>query len=377
MTGIKHLKVGLQQRVLPTYRIPFIEGLAAACSAGLSVFAGQAQAEEMIAQGSQLSQARLVSTTNYNLSNPASVFYLCWQKGLVNWLEEWQPDVLIVEANPRYLSTRRAIRWMHRRKRPVIGWGLGAPSYSGVFGPLRRWERDHFIHSLDGLIAYSRLGAQQYASLGFNSANIFVASNAVVSKPVNPPNERPAFLKEKPIVLFIGRLQERKKIDNLIFACAQLPEALQPQLVIIGDGPAKPTWEALAQKVYPQTEFTGAKHGAELEPYFERADLFALPGTGGLAIQQAMAHGLPVIVAQGDGTQDDLVRPQSAQQEGNGWIVPPDDIAALTSALLAALSDVASLRRKGAESFRIVVKEANIEQMVEVFIQAINSVQVR
>ena len=49
-----------------------------------------------------------------------------------------------------------------------------------------------------------------------------------------------------------------------------------------------------------------------------------LPGTGGLAVQQAMAHGLPVIVAQGDGTQDDLVRPE------NGWQIPPDDLAALT-----------------------------------------------
>jgi glycosyltransferase involved in cell wall biosynthesis len=370
----KRIKVGLQQRVLPTYRIPFIESLAAACPGELCVFAGQPQRGEMIVQGDRLQHARLVTTTNYHLSNPASGFYLCWQKGILGWIQDWQPDVLIVEANSRYLSTRQAIRWMHRQNRPVMGWGLGAPPLMGIFRSLRQQMRSPFFRSLDGLIAYSQTGAQQYESLGFNSQKIFVASNAIVPKPANPPQERPDFFIEKPNVLFIGRLQERKRIDNLLYACARLPEALQPQLVVIGDGPARPTWEALAQKVYPMAEFKGAKHGMELEPYFERADLFVLPGTGGLAVQQAMAHGLPVIVAQGDGTQDDLVWPASTQQEGNGWIVPPNDLLALTETLQIALSDVAGLRRKGMESYRIVVQEANIEHMVDVFITALNSV---
>ena len=93
------------------------------------------------------------------------------------------------------------------------------------------------------------------------------------------------------------------------------------------------------------------------------ADLFVLPGTGGLAVQQAMAYGLPVIVAQGDGTQDDLVRP------GNGWQVPPDDLPALQACLEAALADPARLRQMGAESYRIVRDEINVEQMVAVFVR--------
>ncbi len=368
------LKVGLQQRVLPTYRIPFIEALAEVCPNGLSVFAGQPQSGEMIVSARQLQNARLTQATNYHLNNPASSFYLCWQAGLLNWLNDWQPDILIVEANPRYLSTRRAIRWMHRQKRPVVGWGLGAPLIKGALAPLRRWERRSFIHSLDGLIAYSQRGAQEYQSLGFDPGRIFVASNAITPKPEKPPNVRPASFDEIPTVLFIGRLQERKRIDNLIYACARLPETLQPRLVIVGDGPVKQTWEALAQRIYPKAEFTGARHGAELEPYFDQADLFVLPGTGGLAVQQAMAHGLPVVVAQGDGTQDDLVRPSSAHQEGNGWIVPSDDIPALTETLRVALSDITGLRRKGIESYRIVAQEANVESMVNEFVKALECI---
>jgi glycosyltransferase involved in cell wall biosynthesis len=80
-----------------------------------------------------------------------------------------------------------------------------------------------------------------------------------------------------------------------------------------------------------------------------------------------MGHGLPVIVAKGDGTQDDLVRPE------NGWQVPPGDYAALVATMREALSDVVRLREMGNESFRIVSQEINLERMVEAFVRALSS----
>ncbi len=140
----------------------------------------------------------------------------------------------------------------------------------------------------------------------------------------------------------------------------------QPRLVIVGDGPEREKLEVLARETYPRAELLGARHGAELKPYFAEADLFVLPGTGGLAVQEAMSYGLPVLVAQGDGTQDDLVRKE------NGWQIPPDDFEALVATMKEALSDAARLRRMGAESYRIVKEEINIEKMVETFVTALN-----
>jgi glycosyltransferase involved in cell wall biosynthesis len=165
----------------------------------------------------------------------------------------------------------------------------------------------------------------------------------------------------------VGRLQARKRVDDLLRACAQLES--KPRLVIIGDGPEREILQTLAKEVYPSAEFPGARHGAELKPYFTEADLFVLPGTGGLAIQEAMSYGLPVIVAQGDGTQDDLVRKE------NGWQIPPGDFEALVATMKDALSDVARLRRMGEESYRIVKEEINIEKMVETFVTALNSLK--
>jgi glycosyltransferase involved in cell wall biosynthesis len=175
----------------------------------------------------------------------------------------------------------------------------------------------------------------------------------------------PAGKSSRATVLFVGRLQSRKRLDLLLKACSDLPEALKPNLVIIGDGPARVEYEDLAVRVYPQTQFLGALHGTEVEPYLLKADLFVLPGTGGLAIQQAMSFALPIIVARGDGTQDDLVRPE------NGWQIPPDNLQALIDALSMALSDLTRLRQMGLASHRIVAEEINIDRMVEVFLQAI------
>ena len=352
-------RLGLVQRVLPVYRAPFFDALASACTGGLDVFAGQPRPDESIVSADELSTAFWTHADNLHLLR--GPLYLCYQRGLMDWLKECQPDALIVEANPRYLATSSAVKWMHAQSKPVIGWGLGSPPSSGWFANLRRRSRLRFLHQFDALISYSARGAEQYAQLGYPADRIYVAPNATASAPTFPMPVRPDGFNGRPVVLYVGRLQARKRLDDLIRACAALPESLQPRLVIVGDGPERQPLESLAGLIYPSTEFIGAKFGADLAPYFTAADLFALPGTGGLAVQEAMSYGLPVIVARGDGTQDDLVRP------GNGWQIPNEDYPALLSSLQEALSGPARLRRMGEESYRIVREEINIEKMVEVF----------
>jgi len=294
--------------------------------------------------------------------------YFCYQQGFIKWLEDWNPDALIVEANPRYLSTPAAVKWMHTRGRKAIGWGLGFPSPGGR----RAGMRENFLNQFDAMLAYSQRGAEEYAALGFPREKIFVAHNSVSPAPNFPIPIRPATLNPstgsgqglQASILFVGRLQARKRVDFLLRACAEME--LHPRLMIVGDGPERSILESLAKEVYPSAEFVGAKHGGELKPYFEQADLFILPGTGGLAVQEAMSYGLPIIVAKGDGTQDDLVR------EGNGWQIPPDDYGALLATMKNALSDIARLREMGKESFRIVSEEINIQKMADVFVEALN-----
>ncbi len=363
-------KLGLVQRVLPVYRAPFFESLAQVCAGGLQLFAGQPLPGEGIAPAQTLKRAHLTHAKNLNFLSPASPAYLCFQRGLLNWLETADPAALIVEANPRYLSTPAALRWMKARRRPVLGWGLGPPA-----GP---WG---FVRNLDGLIAYSARGAERYIAGGFPAENVFIAPNAASPAPAFALPERGADFSSRrlvalpgletspaaaadprPVILFVGRLQARKRLPALLAACAHQPETLRPEVLIVGDGPAL---VELKRNAPAWAHFPGALRGAALEAYFRAADLFVLPGSGGLAVQEAMSFGLPVIVAQGDGTQGDLVRP------ANGWQIAPGDDAALEITLREALSDLPRLRRMGAESYRIVKEEINLEQMAASFVRAL------
>ena len=363
-------RLAVQQRVLPHYRAPFFDLLAESCEQGMSLFAGQPRAVEAIKTAESLQIARLIRAQNRHLfSGP---LYFCYQDGMLDWLKFCDPDALVLEANPRYLATPSAIKWMRARNRPVIGWGLGAPIRSGVLAGLRQKNWMRFLGQFDALIAYSQRGANDYVALGIPQEKVFVAHNAVSAPPLSPPQAGGKPRRgggARPTVIFVGRLQARKHIDHLLHACAALPTELAPNLLIVGDGPELGTLKNLAAEVYPQAEFTGAKHGAELSSLWERADLFVLPGTGGLAIQEAMAYALPVIVAKGDGTQDDLVRAE------NGWQIADNDLDALKETLASALSDLPRLREMGLEGLRIVRDEVNIEKMVAAFVRALNFVK--
>ncbi len=358
-------RLALQQRVFPAYRAPFFDALAESCAGGMSVFSGEPMPDEALGMEGALAQAERVQAHNLYLG--WGPFLTVWQLRIINWLARWQPDVLIADTNPRNASTNAAIRWMHARRRPVIGWGLGAPAYSP--GPLAGWlntSRRRFLSQFDALISYSQQGKDEFTAAGAAPERIFIAPNAATPRPSQPPIQRSEqYVSTGPVVLFVGRLQSCKRVDALLRACARLPESLRPCLKIVGEGPARAELEAEAQKVFPSAQFCGDQRAEELARLFREADLFVLPGTGGLAVQQAMSFALPVIVAEADGTQGTLVRPE------NGWLLPPGDEEALAESLKDALSDPARLRRMGRESYRIVFEEANLERMVEVFSQVV------
>ena len=373
-------KLAVLQRVFPTYRVPFFDGLAAACPAGMELFAGEPRAREGIHTHADGVRPYVRRARNLHIASGA--LYSCWQRGVTAWLREFSPDVLIVEANPRLLSSFAGIRLMRSWGRPVIGWGLGVLDWTAARWVVtgRAWALRRFYRRFDALIAYSSKGADDYRALGFPAARIFVAPNAVSGAEAQRVRwliaENPALIAEwkaalgltdKPVVLFVGRLVPEKRVSDLIEACALLRDGCE--LLVVGDGPALPGLESLATRLLPQTRFLGHRTGEELGLCFAGADLFVLPGSGGLAVQEAMAYGKPVVVASADGTQSDLVR------EGrNGFHVPAGDLAALTRTIEACIGDRSLLETMGRESWRIASEEHSLDAMVRTFLKTLEFV---
>ena len=375
-------KVGIVQRVLPEYRGPFFDRLATKCSGGLEVFAGEPQTGEGIRAIQDLEIARRRRAVNLNLGHiERHSWYICWQRNVLQWLKDWEPDVLIIEANPRLLSNWAAILFMRRQAKPVLGWGLGELPRSGfaIFRRFRQKIAMQLARACDGIITYGTKAAEDYASYGVDRNAIFVTYNAVSNETAKALQRRLVLEPEvvaawkanvlscdnKPIVLTVGRLLPQKRIDDLIRACAALENTCQ--LVIIGDGPERANLETLAQQVIPSTRFLGYQTGEDLALAFIAADVFVLPGTGGLAIQEAMIYGKPVIAADSDGTERDLVIP-----EVNGYLIKSGDIPGLTNRLEKLVNDKGLRRAMGEASSRIVSEKVNLNRMVQAFITAMN-----
>jgi glycosyltransferase involved in cell wall biosynthesis len=209
--------------------------------------------------------------------------------------------------------------------------------------------------------------------LGLPPDRIFVAPNAVESatadlmlRKVGGREQARAALGvgEQPVVLFVGRLQPRKRVDLLIRASSRV--GIPCRLIIVGDGSDRIRLEQIAREIFPGTLFTGDLRGEELGRHFLAADFFVMPGTGGLALQEALLYGKPVAVAEADGSQADLVKVGE-----NGWMLPSGDEDALIGVLHEALSNPARLRAMGENSRCIVQQTATLDKMVDGFLQAL------
>lgn len=150
-------------------------------------------------------------------------------------------------------------------------------------------------------------------------------------------------LADGPIVVFSGRLASEKRVHHLLAVWpavrAAHPHAL---LLILGTGEEE---AALKQSAGAGVQFVGRVD--DVVPYLQAADLFVLPSVAeglSVAMLEAMATGLPALVTEVGGA------PEVIDHGQNGWLIPPDNIAALQEGLMTLLGDAvyrASLAQQG------------------------------
>lgn len=141
-----------------------------------------------------------------------------------------------------------------------------------------------------------------------------------------------------PVVLFLGRLQERKGVQLLIPAFAQAVEHVpDARLLIVGpDEGMRVVAQAQVEEygLGDHVIFTGLLTGPDRLAALAAADLFAMPAVGegfSMAVLEAMACGLPVLLTPGCNFPE-------AAAEGAGLVVPRE-VPALAEALTALLTD--------------------------------------
>ncbi|TCC23813.1 glycosyltransferase family 4 protein [Kribbella speibonae] len=158
-----------------------------------------------------------------------------------------------------------------------------------------------------------------------------------------------------PVVACVSRLIRRKGQDTLIRAWSRVQKSVpDARLLLVGGGPDREYLEelAVAVGVADAVVFTGPVPWAEIPPYVDAADVFAMPCRTrrfglepealGIVTLEASATGKPVLVGDSGGASDTVVHGTT------GYLVDPYNSDAVGVRLVELLTNAEDRAAMGA-----------------------------
>lgn len=181
----------------------------------------------------------------------------------------------------------------------------------------------------------------------------------------SPQKRNPALMRrltgnELPTVLFASRLVWEKNLETLIRVFERCRALRVPcNFVVAGDGVARKACESRM----PGAVFLGTVDHATLSELYASADIFLFPSISesyGNVVLEAMASGLPCVLADGGGSRDFV------EQGVNGFKCSPNDDAEYVEKIELLLRDNA-FRRQLSEAGRRYSLAFNWDHLAEVY----------
>ncbi|MBW8364901.1 MAG: glycosyltransferase family 4 protein [Rhizobium sp.] len=230
--------------------------------------------------------------------------------GVVKKIAEIRPDIVINAAHSGNWSHWKISDQKYRLGFKLMSWLCG---YEFHPGKLKGFLLDRFIPRYDYHLAYHS-NARDYAmSHGARADQVTVMHNTINEEKIAtlPKAEARALVVDKhpeigdrKIILFVGAVLAEKRIEVILQALDRM-QRKDAVLVLVGDGEHLPVIRQLSAG-RDDVVLTGSIVEG-VGPYFDAAEMYVLPGTGGLGINEAMAHRLPIVSGFADGSADDLV----------------------------------------------------------------------
>lgn len=171
------------------------------------------------------------------------------------------------------------------------------------------------------------------------------------------------------VLLSVGRLESNKGFDVLAEALGRAvvesPLGQRPwRWVLVGSGPYRREIEAAIDRrgLTKRALLTGRTSEADLHAWYEGASLFVHPTRyegSSLVTLEAMGHRRAVVATRAGGLPDKVL------PGTNGWLVAPDDVGALSTAIVDAMADTGRLAAYGRAGREIVERDFSWPVLVE------------
>jgi glycosyltransferase involved in cell wall biosynthesis len=245
------------------------------------------------------------------------------------------PYVLAPNGTAPRIERRRAAKWVYDR---MTG------------------RRD--LESASAVIAVSEAERGQLEQMGVPAGRIRLLANPIDLDEHRAPATRGAFraahgIGSRPLVLYLGKLTPRKRVDVLLRAFA-LSVAADARLAIAGnDMGTRRSLEHLSSALGlgDRVVFTGLLRGAARLEALADADVLVYPSADevfGLVPLEALLTGTPVVVADDSGCGELIGR------VGGGVVTPLGDPEALAAAIRQVLAARDDWRRRASEAASVV-----------------------
>lgn len=249
------------------------------------------------------------------------VFSLVRIPGMVKTFKREKSDAMIISFSSTQLSMFRLVIYCLIHRIPYASWrcGYSSDDYTRLAAKIRSSIINIVEKKAQYCITYGSYYKKVLIDKGIPRDKIVIAQNTIDVESIINENKYLVrnYENKETKVLFVGALIKKKYLETSIKAIEQLyKDGYKVRFDIVGGGememPLKQLVESKGLKGI--VNIVGPKYGDDVKLYFRNHHVFLAAGLGGLAINEAMAYGLPIISTNADWTICDLIN-------GNGFLM--------------------------------------------------------
>ena len=302
----------------------------------------------------------------------SSVFGARMERKLI---DEWKPDV--VHGHNLFALGLAGLKHARKRGVPFVATNHNMPENTlDNIGPLRhlipngldriwKWQIKR-LNQASFVTSPTKTAVDMLLQHGLTAPNRPI-SNGVDTERFNPSVDATAVRKklhlpDKPIVLYMGRLDGEKKMDIWMRAAPIIRKEIDAHFLIGGRGGQAKQLKALAIDlgIDQHVTFAGLVTDEDLPAFYRCGTVFAIASPAELqsiVTLEAMAAGSPVVAC------DAGALPELCKSGRNGYLFLPGDSGGMAKSLIRVLQNPTMAGKMGVESRRIIEETHDVREM--------------